>query len=221
MTENIASLIDHTLLKPDATADQVRKLCEEAREHGFYSVCLNPYWLPTARKLLAGSAVKLCTVVGFPLGASLSKTKVQETAAVVEAGADEIDMVMNIGAARDGHWDFIRHEIHDVVSAAKGRPVKVILEISLLNEAQIRQACLTTVEAGAHFVKTSTGFAAGGATVEAVKLMRKAVGCEFGVKASGGIRDRAAAERMIEAGATRLGTSASVSIVQAETAAMA
>jgi deoxyribose-phosphate aldolase len=221
MTENIASLIDHTLLKSEATIVQIRQLCEEAREHEFYAVCINPYWLSTARKFMAGSGVKLATVVGFPLGASLSKTKAQETAGAVEAGADEIDMVINIGAAREGHWDFIQHEIHDIVSAAKGRPVKVILEIGCLNNEQIQRACMTAVEAGAQFVKTSTGFGPGGATVEAVKLMRKTVGSEFGVKASGGIRDRAMAEAMLEAGASRLGTSASVAIVQAESAALA
>jgi deoxyribose-phosphate aldolase len=214
MTKNIASLIDHTLLKPEATAAQIRQLCTEAQENQFYAVCINPYWLPTARKMLAGSSVKLVTVIGFPLGASLSKTKVQETVAAVEAGADEIDMVMNIGAALNGHWDFIQHEIHDVVSAAKDRPVKVILEIACLDAEQIRRASEVAVEAGAQFVKTSTGFGSGGATVEAVKQMRSVVGKDFGVKASGGIRDRATAEAMIAAGASRLGTSNSVAIVK-------
>lgn len=212
-TQNIASLIDHTLLCPKATIREITKLCTEAKEHGFYAVCVNPYWVSTARKLLAGSGVKLVTVVDFPLGTGLSKVKQQAAAAAVEAGADELDVVMNTAAALEGHWDFVEHEIHEIVSAAKGRPVKVILEICQLSDAQIEEACRRVVKAGAHAVKTSTGFAASGATEHAVTLMRKTVGCTFGVKASGGIRDRASAEKLIAAGANRLGTSASVAIV--------
>jgi deoxyribose-phosphate aldolase len=214
LTENIHSLIDHTLLKPDATIREISQLCVEAVEHRFFSVCINPYWIPTARKLVVGTPVKVCTVIGFPFGASLSKAKAQETLAAIDAGADEIDMVLNIGAAKEGHWDFIEHEIHELVSAAKGKTVKVILETCLLKPAEIEEACRRAVSARAHFVKTSTGFSTHGATIDAVKLMRKIVGCQFGVKASGGIRDRAAAEAMLAAGANRLGTSASIAIIQ-------
>jgi deoxyribose-phosphate aldolase len=209
----IASIIDHTLLKPDATIREIEQLCREAVEHTFAAVCINPYWIPTVKPLLNGSGVKLCTVAGFPLGASLSKTKIAETRDAAEAGADEIDMVMNVGAALEDHWNFIEHEIHDVVSAAHGKTVKVILETCLLDPARIAEACKAAERGGANYVKTSTGFSKGGATVEAVKTMRGAVSCHIGVKASGGIRDRAAAEAMIEAGATRLGTSAGVAIV--------
>jgi deoxyribose-phosphate aldolase len=213
MTANMNSLIDHTLLKPDATITQITTLCAEAREHRFWSVCINPYWIPTVKPLLEGSGVKICTVVGFPLGATLSKAKVQETTDCILAGADEIDFVINIGAAKEGHWDFLEHEAHDIVSAAQGRLTKAILETVLLTPDEIAHASERMIKAGVNYVKTSTGFASGGATVEVVKLMRKTVGCGPGVKASGGIRDRAAAEAMIEAGATRLGTSAGVAIV--------
>ncbi len=221
MTETIARLIDHTLLKPEATRPQIEKLCAEAVQHGFYSVCINPYWIADAKLLLNGSEVKICTVVGFPLGATLPQSKAHATADALKTGADEIDMVMNIGAAKEGHWNFIEHEIHEVVSTAKGRVVKVILETCLLTEEEIRQACLAAKRAGAAFVKTSTGFSSGGATVEAVRLMRATVGPDMGVKASGGIRDRAAAESMIAAGATRLGTSNGVAIHGGTTAAAA
>lgn len=213
LTENIASLIDHTLLCPKATIREITQLCAEAKQHRFHSVCVNPYWVPTAKKMLAGSGVKLVTVVDFPFGTGLSKMKQQAASAAVDAGADELDVVMNTGAALEGHWDFVEHEIHEIVSAAKGKTVKVILEICQLTDAQIEEACRRVVRAGAHAVKTSTGFAASGATEHAVALMRKTVGCTFGVKASGGIRDRATAEKMLAAGASRLGTSASVSIV--------
>ncbi|NJK91342.1 MAG: deoxyribose-phosphate aldolase [Blastochloris sp.] len=211
---NLAQTIDHTLLKPEATLTEIEKLCAEAREHNFFSVCLNPYWISNARALLQGSSVKICTVVGFPLGATLPQAKAHATQDVVAAGADEIDMVMNIGAAREGHWNFIEHEIHDVVSQAKGRTVKVILEICLLSPEQIVAACQACERGGASFVKTSTGFSQGGATLEAVRLMRQSVSPQVGVKASGGIRSREDALAMIEAGATRLGTSASIAILQ-------
>lgn len=214
LTENIASLIDHTLLCPKATIKEITRLCNEAREHGFYSVCVNPYWVPTAKKLLAGSGVKLVTVVDFPLGTGLSRMKQQAAAAAVDAGADELDVVMNAGAALEGHWDFVEHEIHEIVSAAKGRKVKVIIEICQLNDAQIEEASRRIVKGGAHYVKTSTGFGASGATEHAVALIRKTVGCTFGVKASGGIRDRATAEKMLSAGADRIGASASVEILK-------
>lgn len=215
---DLASIIDHTLLKPDATIREIEQLCREAVEHKFASVCVNPYWIPTVKPLLNGSGVKVCTVIGFPLGASLSKTKIAETRDAIEAGADEIDMVMNVGAALEGHWNFIEHEIHDIVSVAQGKTVKVILETCLLDQARIVEACKAAERGGATYVKTSTGFSKSGATVEAVKAMRGAVSCHIGVKASGGVRDRAAAEAMIEAGATRLGTSAGVAITTGKAA---
>lgn len=204
---NLAPLIDHTLLKPDATLADIRHLCEEARTHSFFSVCVNPYWIADCKKLLTGSPVKVCTVIGFPLGASLPQSKMHAALDALKTGADELDMVMNIGAAREGHWNFIEHEIHEVVSAARGHVVKVILETCLLTPDEIVAACRAAQKAGAAFVKTSTGFSTGGATVEAVRLMRQTVGPDMGVKASGGIKDRATAEAMIAAGANRLGTS--------------
>lgn len=216
---NLASYIDHTLLKPDATIEGIRKLCAEAVEHGFFSVCINPYWISTAKPLLKGSSVKICTVIGFPLGSMLPQTKAHETEDVILAGAEEVDMVMNVGAALEGHWNFIEHEIHEVVTRAKHHPVKVILETCLLSPAQIELACKACLHGGASFVKTSTGFSTGGATVEAVSLMRKTVGQQMGVKASGGVRNADDARAMIDAGANRLGTSASVAIVSGTTSA--
>ena len=210
---NLASLIDHTLLKPDATIHQIEKLCQEAREYGFYAVCLNPYWLSTARKFLEGSPVKICTVAGFPLGANLPQSKAHEARIATDAGADEIDMVINLAAALEAHWNFVEHEIHEVVSASHGKTVKVIIETSLLNDDHIRQACQCAVRAGAQFVKTSTGFSSGGATVANVKLIRSCLPDNVGVKASGGIRNLKDALELIEAGANRLGTSAGVSLV--------
>ncbi|MFQ3670437.1 MAG: deoxyribose-phosphate aldolase [Verrucomicrobiia bacterium] len=210
---NLASLIDHTLLKPDATRPAIEKLCAEAREHAFFSVCINPYWIADAKKLLAGSPVQVCTVIGFPLGASLPQSKMHAAQDALRTGADELDMVLNIGAAKEGHWNFIEHEIHEVVSAAKGHLVKVILETCLLTPDEIIEASRAAQRAGAAFVKTSTGFSTGGATVEHVQLMRQTVGPDMGVKASGGIRDRQTALAMVQAGATRLGTSNGVAIV--------
>ncbi len=217
---NLAKLIDHTLLKPDATLVEITQLCKEAIEQGFYAVCINSYWIPNARLLLQKSPVKIAVVVGFPFGATLPQVKAYETTAAVAAGADEIDMVMNLGAAREGHWEFIEHEIHSVVSAAHGRPVKVILETTSLTEAQIREACHRAVKGGAQFVKTSTGFGIGGATVEAVQWMRETVGPSFGVKASGGIRTKAIAQALVAAGANRLGCSSSLLVVRGESASM-
>ncbi len=210
---NLASIIDHTLLKPDATRTAVETLCAEARQHGFFSVCINPYWIADAKKFLTGSPVKVCTVIGFPLGASLPQSKMHAAQDALRTGADELDMVLNIGAAKEGHWNFIEHEIHEVVSVAKGHVVKVILETCLLTETEIAEAARAAQRAGAAFVKTSTGFSSGGATVEAVRIMRQTVGPDMGVKASGGIRDRATALAMVEAGASRLGTSNGVAIV--------
>jgi deoxyribose-phosphate aldolase len=178
-------LIDHTILKPDATLGQIEQLCREAIEHKFFSVCIHPHWIPDARRFIGDTDVKICTVVGFPLGANLSQTKVQETRDAIHAGADEIDMVINIGAAREHHWNFIEHEIHEIVSAAESRLVKVILETALLEPAEIDDACRAAEHAGAGFVKTSTGFGPGGATVDAVSRMRGAVSEGIGVKASG------------------------------------
>lgn len=206
--------IDHTLLAPQATREQIAHLCNEAREHGFCSVCVNPYWVSFAKEALRGSGVKVCTVIGFPLGAGTSATKAFETAEAVRLGADEVDMVINIGLAKDGKWPEVEQDIAAVVQAAgKETVVKVILEICLLNEEEIRTACLCAVRAGADFVKTSTGFSDSGATKEAVALMRATVGKDFGVKASGGIRTPEDFSAMLAAGANRIGASAGVKLL--------
>jgi len=211
----IARLIDHTLLKPDATSGQIAKLCAEARDHGFASVCVNPYWTLVAAQELLGSTVKTCTVVGFPLGANTTPTKIFEAGKALRSGAHEIDMVMNIGALRSGDAAAVLADIRGVVdeSHSAGAIVKVILETCLLNHEQKVTACRLSVEAGADYVKTSTGFSTGGATVEDVALMRAAVGPSIGVKASGGVRSLADLRRMVEAGATRIGTSSGVAIL--------
>jgi deoxyribose-phosphate aldolase len=213
----IASLIDHTILKPEATEAEVRKICAEALKYGFASVCINPYWVPLAAKLLKGSKVKVCTVVGFPLGATLTEAKRGETEAAVRCGANEIDMVLNIGALRSGDMDRVKQDIAAVVEVAHrgGATVKVILETALLEDNQKALACTLSKLAGADFVKTSTGFGPHGATVHDVALMRSVVGQEMGVKASGGIRTLDDLRKMAEAGATRIGASASVKIVEA------
>lgn len=210
----LAAYIDHTNLKPDATAADIERLCAEARQHGFYSVCVNGSRVVLARHLLEDSNVKVACVVGFPLGAMSSDAKRFETEAAIDDGAQEIDMVINIGRLKDGDDKYVLRELRDVVEAADERTVKVILETSLLSDEEKIRACHLVLDSGAHFVKTSTGFGTGGATIHDVKLLRAAVGPRFGVKASGGIRDAATAIAMIEAGATRLGTSASVAIVQ-------
>lgn len=212
-TRKLARMIDHTLLKPEAQEAEIRALCAEAREHGFYSVCVNPAYVALASELLAGSEVKVCTVVGFPLGATTSAAKAFETRDAIARGADEIDMVLNVGALCGGQLDAVEADIRAVVEAAAGTPVKVILETALLNAEQKLAACERAKAAGAQFVKTSTGFSKGGATVEDIRLMRQAVGPEMGVKASGGVRDLAGAIALVEAGASRLGASASVAIV--------
>jgi deoxyribose-phosphate aldolase len=207
--------IDHTLLKPDATKEQIIKLCDEAKTYEFMSVCVNSYYVPLCSKLLNKSGVKVCTVVGFPLGASPQIVKETETKWALEQGAQEIDMVMNIGAAKNNDWDLIEKEIKSIASLAhkSGALLKVIFETCLLTESEKKKACEVSWKAGADFVKTSTGFSSSGATIEDVKLMREAVGSNLGVKASGGIRDIATAKAMIEAGATRLGTSSGVALV--------
>lgn len=208
-------LFDHTILKPDASTEAVDKICKEALEHDFASVCVNQYRTAQVAKALKGSNVKVCTVVGFPLGAVDACIKAYETKLAIEAGADEIDMVINIGALKDGAYDVVKDDIRAVkdVCDANNVMLKVIIETCLLTDEEKVKACEISLEAGADFVKTSTGFSTGGATVEDVKLMRKVVGDNAYVKASGGIRDKDTALAMIEAGADRLGTSATVAIV--------
>ena len=209
-------MIDHTLLKPDATQDQIAQLCFEARKHGFASVCVNPTWVELCAKLLKGSPVKVCTVIGFPLGATAPEVKAFETQNALDHGATEIDMVINIGALKARDLDLVAKDIRGVVQAAHaaGAIVKVIIEAILLTDEEKTIACLLSKEAGADFVKTSTGFASGGATVHDVALMRRVVGPEMGVKAAGGVRTYEDAENMIKAGATRIGASAGVKIIQ-------
>ncbi|QLG93124.1 deoxyribose-phosphate aldolase [Pseudomonas yamanorum] len=215
----LASYIDHTLLAPDASRQQIRTLCEEAQEHGFYSVCLNSAQVPYAASCLTGDAVVICAVIGFPLGAGLSDTKAFEAERAIAAGAGEIDMVLNIGWLKEGLLDLVRDDIARVHQACGAVPLKVILETCLLTDEQKTQACEICRELGVAFVKTSTGFSRSGATVEDVALMRKVVGAGVGVKASGGVRDYPTAVAMIEAGATRLGSSSGVAIVAGNTAA--
>jgi deoxyribose-phosphate aldolase len=212
---NLNEYIDHTLLKPEATKEQVEKLCEEAIEHSFKSVCINPYYIPVAKKILFGKTPLVCTVIGFPLGMNTTETKVYETAKAIDDGADEIDMVINIGAMVDGDYETVKADIaaiHEVTND-KNKLLKVIFETSKLTNEQIQKACEICVEVGVEFVKTSTGFGGGGATLEHIKLMRETVGADMGVKASGGVRDKETAMRMIEAGATRIGTSSGIQIV--------
>ncbi len=213
---DIAARIDHTLLKPDATSDQVRELCREAREYQFASVCINPAFVALAAELLRGSPVKVCTVVGFPLGATTSFTKAAETKEAVANGADEIDMVINIGALKNGEDHLVEEDMREVVRAAGGRITKAIFETALLSDDEVIRACRMAKRAGLDYVKTSTGFGPGGATVHHVSLMRKTVGRSMGVKASGGVRDLEGAREMVAAGATRIGASASVKIVKGE-----
>jgi len=216
----IAALIDHTILKADATRADVIKVCREARQYSFASVCVNAYWAPLVSAELAGSPVKVCTVVGFPLGATSTEAKVAETTAAVRAGAQEIDMVINIGALKSGDTDAVRADIAAVVQSAHagGAIVKVIIETALLDDTQKRVASQLAKAAGAEFVKTSTGFSTSGATAHDVALMRAAVGPQMGVKASGGIRSLDDLRTMAAAGATRIGASASVKIVEATAA---
>ena len=213
--EELASYIDHTLLKPEASREQIRAVCEEAKQYHFASVCVNPCWVPLIAEELKGSGVSVCCVIGFPLGASLSSVKAFEAREAVAAGAQEIDMVINIGAVKSGGWELVREDIA-AVNAAKGTAkLKVIIETCLLTDEEKVRVCQIAKEAGADFVKTSTGFSTGGATVHDVELMRKTVGPEMGVKASGGVRTLADALAMIEAGASRLGASAGVKIIEA------
>ena len=212
---NIASYIDHTLLKAEATEQQIIQLCKEAAEYNFASVCVNPAWVSTAAAELANSTAKVCTVIGFPLGASTTETKAFETTDAISKGAGEIDMVINIGALKSGNTELVKKDIEAVVNAAAGKAiVKVIIETSLLTDEEKTVASRLTKEAGADFVKTSTGFSTGGATIADVKLMREAVGPDLGVKASGGVRSLEDVQAMIDAGATRIGASSGVQIMQ-------
>ena len=214
----LARYIDHTLLKPDATRAQLEQLCAEAAEHQFSTVCVNGSRVEVAYSLLEDCDVQVCTVVGFPLGAMEADAKRYETEVAVDLGASEIDMVMNVGRFKDGEHDYIVREIRDVVEAADDRVVKVILETCLLTNDEIAKACKLVTQAQAHFVKTSTGFGNAGATLEHVRLMRETVGQFAGVKAAGGVRNADEARAMIEAGATRIGTSNGVAIVSGESA---
>jgi len=215
--KSLARMIDHTLLKPDATADMIAQLCYEARKYHFASVCVNPSFVKLCAQLLKDTDVKVCTVIGFPLGATSTEVKVFETTDALEKGATEIDMVINIGALKAGDHEYVANDIRQVVTVAHAADalIKVIIETALLTDEEKIVACLLAKEAGADFVKTSTGFSSGGANVHDVALMRRAVGPDLGVKASGGIHTHEDAEQLVAAGATRLGASAGIKIIQA------
>jgi deoxyribose-phosphate aldolase len=214
LSTELAKYFDHTILKPAATAAEVANICQEAISYDFFSVCINPVHVKRVSDLLSGTEVKVCSVVGFPLGASTSDLKALETRQAITDGADEIDMVINVGALKDKDFDFVENDIKAVVNAASGKIVKVIIETCLLEKSEIVEVCEIAKKAGAHFVKTSTGFAGGGASPEDVALMKKTVGGELLVKASGGIKSLADAEKMIEGGADRIGASAGVAIMK-------
>ena len=213
----VTGMIDHTLLKQVASEEQIKKLCQEAREYHFCSVCVNPGYVPLCYEELRGSGVKVCTVIGFPLGATTTKSKIFEANEAIENGANEVDMVVNVGKIKSGNWQYVKKDIADLVTAVHGRAVvKVIIETCLLTDEEKVRVCQISKEAGADFVKTSTGFSTGGATVADVALMRKTVGPDMGVKASGGVRGPEDAKAMIGAGANRLGTSAGVAIAKGQ-----
>ena len=216
---SINKYIDHTLLKPESTQDQIDNLIAEAKEYNFASVCVNPTWVSRAAEALKDSDVKVCTVIGFPLGANTSRVKAFETKDAIENGADEIDMVINIGRLKAKEYDFVENDIRAVVEASRDKLVKVIIETCLLTNEEKEKACQLSVAAGADYVKTSTGFSTAGANVHDVALMRKTVGPNVGVKAAGGARSYADAEAFVKAGATRIGASSGVAIVNGETAA--
>ena len=214
--DRYSGLIDHTLLKADATKEQIQRLCEEAKQYHFASVCVNPTWVKYASELLQGTKVKVCTVIGFPLGSNTPEVKAFETKNAIENGAQEVDMVINIGALKDRDYELVERDIRAVTEVATGKALtKVIIETCLLTDEEKMRVCEIAVKAGTDFVKTSTGFSTGGATVEDVALMRKTVGPDIGVKASGGVRNKKDAKAVIEAGATRIGASAGISIVTA------
>ncbi len=206
-------LIDHTLLKQDATPEQIVKLCEEAKQFDFMSVCVNPSYVPLAAQCLKGSDVKVCTVIGFPLGMNMTKTKIQETELCIKEGAQEIDMVINVGMLKAGHDDYVEEEIRQIKAACGSTLLKVIIETCLLTDEEKVRACLASKKAGADYVKTSTGFSTGGATVHDVALMRKTVGQDMGVKSSGGVKTHEDLLAMVEAGASRIGTSSGCKII--------
>ena len=210
---NYNKLIDHTLLKQDATPEQIMKLCFEAKEYDFMSVCVNPSYVPLAHELLKDSDVKVCTVIGFPLGMNLTKTKVEEAMLAVNQGADEVDMVINVGMLKSENDEYVENEIRLIKESINGKLLKVIIETCLLTDEEKVRACLAAKRAGADFVKTSTGFSTGGATVHDVALMRQTVGNEMGVKASGGVRTHEDLLAMVEAGANRIGTSNGTKII--------
>ena len=213
--QQLAGMIDHTILKANASEAEVRKVCEEALEYGFASVCINPANISLASEMLKGSKVKVCTVIGFPLGANTSAVKAFETDDAIKNGAQEVDMVINIGKLKDKDYEYVKNDIKAVVDASKGRALsKVIIETCLLTDEEKAKACELAKEAGADYVKTSTGFSTGGATPEDIKLMRETVGPEMGVKASGGVRTYEDAMAVLENGATRIGASASIAIVE-------
>ena len=213
--KNVLGMIDHTVLKPETTIDMVETLCKEAMEYNFAAVCVNPYYVKFCKEILIDSKVKVATVIGFPLGANTKEVKVFETIDAIKNGADEIDMVINIGALKHKDYEIVKEDIKAVVDAAKEKAiVKVIIETCLLTEEEKVKACELSMDAGADFVKTSTGFSTGGATVDDVGLMKSIVGDKLEVKASGGVRDLDSAKQMIEAGATRLGTSSGVKIAK-------
>ncbi len=214
VSEELAGYIDHTLLKPEATRADIIRLCLEARENRFYSVCVNPSYVKTAVAELKGSGIKVSSVVGFPLGATTTAVKAYETSEAVAGGAVEIDMVIHVGALKNGEDSYVLNDIKAVVRAAEGRTVKVILETALLTDEEKNLACRLAKEAGARFVKTSTGFGPGGATIADVRLMREAVGPEMGIKAAGGVNTPEKFRRLIKAGATRIGTSSGMSIIK-------
>ncbi|UOR12266.1 deoxyribose-phosphate aldolase [Halobacillus amylolyticus] len=214
MEQDLAKMIDHTQLKPDTPKAKITEICKEAKEYDFMSVCVNPYWVEYCSELLKDTHVKVCTVIGFPLGATTTETKIFETRQAIENGATEVDMVINVGELKSGNTEVVKADIEAVVSEAKGKAlVKVIIETSLLTDEEKVAASQLTKESGADFVKTSTGFSGGGASVEDVSLMRKTVGPDLGVKASGGVRDYDGARAVIEAGATRIGASAGIAII--------
>ncbi len=215
---NLNKYIDHTVLKADTPKAKVQQIIDEAIQYDFMSVCINPTWVSFAAEKLAATDVKVCTVIGFPLGANTSTVKAFEAAEAIKNGADEVDMVINIGAAKDGDWDLVESDIQAVVDASKDVTTKVIIETSLLTDEEKVKACQAAVRAGADFVKTSTGFSTAGAKVADIALMRQTVGPDLGVKASGGVRSIADAQAMIEAGATRLGTSNGVDIMKGNVA---
>ena len=205
---------DHTLLAANATRSEVEQLCKEAKEYDFMSVCVNPYFVPLAKKELAGSDVKVCTVIGFPLGQMSTKAKVFEANDAVKMGADEVDMVINVSALKDQDYDYVRNEIHEIKEACEGKLLKVILECCYLSKEEIKKASELAKEADANFVKTSTGFGKGGAKAEDVKIMRETVGSDMGVKAAGGIHTLADFKAMVDAGANRIGCSHSIQIME-------